>query len=153
LFELMDIIFDYEKGIMFFIDLKIIKVNKKLRFLFIPFIERLMLEKLNIKDSPQKYIEDKLKKKLKKIPKDKSIIVFSHLNFLGAKDGGGTELPVHNDLFIPQFLLKDKRVKKVFNGHVHSPQELGKLIVPGSLETLRYGEGIKRFFIRVNYEN
>jgi len=143
------LIFDfYEKigyeNIHFIRRIEIVKFKKqKTIFLFIP---NGIDETNNI--STQEELERESKKILNN-NKGWKIIVFSHLNVKGAKVMEDVTIEKY-EMSVPSVLIKSKKVKKIFNGHLHIPQVIGKIEMPGSIETLRFGEGSERFFIEIS---
>lgn len=131
------------------ISFKAYKKSKSV-LLFIPYLDKNDLEE--DETNVQEHIEVISEKALKKI-KDKwssfKVYVFSHLSVEGVKTGSEVELTSSKDLVLPKCLIKSKMIKQIFNGHIHLPQEIGKVIMPGSVETFRFGEGRERFFLEV----
>ena len=80
---------------------------------------------------------------------NKNFIVFSHLNAHGGKNGSEIDMPCGKELTLPKNIVDSSYVKKIFNGHLHTKQTIGKVICPGSIENLRFGEGIDRCYYRV----
>lgn len=75
--------------------------------------------------------------------------VFTHHNLYEAAKGTEENMICGKDNFVPQVFLNDKRITKIFNGHYHTPQVIGKVEMPGSIETLQMGEGNRREFLLV----
>ncbi len=80
-------------------------------------------------------------------------IVFCHLELppsLNPRAGSESSMIHGKTKMIPEFMLKDSKIVKIINGHYHSPQDIGKIIMPGSLENLRFGEGgNERLFLKI----
>jgi DNA repair exonuclease SbcCD nuclease subunit len=67
-------------------------------------------------------------------------IAFSHLNVPGV-DVGEQEWVYRGEAFVvPDCVIDDPRIRLVFNGHVHKPQRVGKVRMPGAAERLNFGE-------------
>jgi len=76
-------------------------------------------------------------------------IAFSHLGFNGAKNGSEVDMPYGRELHIPMNIIEHDSVELIMNGHFHTPQECGKIICPGTIENLRFGEGTERHYYRL----
>jgi len=124
--------------------------DSKSAFLFIPYLDKTDLpeEYSNV----QQYLNEESKEVLKKLkekwPKFR-VYVFSHLSVEGARTGSEIEFISTTDISVPKCLIESKRVKQIFNGHIHLRQEVGKVIMPGSIESFRFGEGREKFFLEV----
>ena len=128
---------------------KIDKESKSLLF-FIPYLDKNDLPEHTKAESVQNYLDLSLYSRYKVLKEkyaDYKFYIFSHLAVDGAKSGSEVELVGENDLCLPAFVLKSKRVKQIINGHIHLPQDIGKVKIPGSVETFRFGEGHQRFFL------
>jgi len=124
--------------------------KEKLAFIFIPYLDKSDLpeEYSNV----QKYIDDMAElvlEKLKSKWQGYKAYVFSHLSVEGAKTGSEIEFISSSDISVPKCLIKSQAVKKIFNGHIHLKQEVGKVVMPGSIESFRFGEGSERFFLDI----
>lgn len=67
-------------------------------------------------------------------------VVFTHLNVVGAKLGNQEWLYKGGDHDVPDLLLVHERVPKVFNGHIHKEQQVGKVHCLGAAQRLTFGE-------------
>lgn len=128
------------------------KAYKKLKvaLLFIPYLDKndLSEDETNVQERIEAVSEETLQRIKSKWSSFK-VYVFSHLSVEGVKTGSEVELTSSRDLVVPKCLIKSKMVKRIFNGHIHLRQEVGKVIMPGSVESFRFGEGKEKFFLEV----
>jgi len=80
-------------------------------------------------------------------------VAFTHLGVEGAKVGE-QEFPYRgSDYNIPEVMLTDDHIEKIVCGHVHKPQDVGKVVISGAAERLRFDErGDRRAFILINLQ-
>ena len=82
------------------------------------------------------------------------IIAFTHHDLpqehSSYKHGSEVDMKYGRVIIIPESLLISDRVVKIINGHIHTPNTIGKIEMPGSLEVLRFGEGKERYFLKVD---
>lgn len=71
---------------------------------------------------------------------DAKILVFCHKDIPGAVPGTEGDLPRLGSQMLPQEIIDDERVVRVFAGHIHTPGTIGKVEIVGSLECLGMGE-------------
>lgn len=128
-------------------ELQIREWKKDIAFLFIPHLIKSDIPEQS-ESSVQEYLDNQVKHILR-ISNKHSIYVFSHLAMGGAKVGSENEMLAGKDLEIPKLLLKKRQIKKIFNGHLHLSQEIGKVMMPGSVESFRFGETDRRFYLEV----
>lgn len=88
--------------------------------------------------SAEEYLEESSKEILKKA--DLPIVVFSHLEVPGVKLGEFDPVQRDTGVSIPARLIKSKKVIRVYAGHVHKHQEVGKVNVVGSSIHVDFGE-------------
>jgi len=71
---------------------------------------------------------------------DLPIVAFSHLEATGFKLGQFEPVQRDTVVLIPARLIKSKKVIRVYAGHVHKHQEVGKVNVVGSSIHVDFGE-------------
>ena len=69
-----------------------------------------------------------------------SCVCFAHLNVDGARMGEQEVIFRGADYTIPDRILDDDRIRLVVNGHIHKPQKVGKVLMPGAAERLNFSE-------------
>lgn len=84
------------------------------------------------------------------IPRNHQIIVATHLNIKGAKMGKQEFLYRGDDYVIPEEIIKSRRVTRIIAGHIHTPQQLGKITVLGSADPQGFSEAGDRYFALIN---
>lgn len=106
-------------------------------FLFLPYLLNSFAKKQYSGKSAQDVLNERAENA---IEKNKNIIVFSHLNVVGATIGQEQEIPRGSDLYLPECCVESDKVKYIFNGHYHKNQEIGKIHMPGCVIRLDMGE-------------
>lgn len=106
-------------------------------FLFLPHVTRADAIEHGFKTA-QEYINAKAVELLEKA-KDK-VTVISHYNINGVKAGTEALMLRQTDLQLPDICFKSSKVLKIVNSHIHTAQEKGKLIMPGSPVCTDFGD-------------
>lgn len=68
------------------------------------------------------------------------VTVFSHTNVKGARAGTENLMVRQSDLQVPAVCFDSDDVTQVFSGHVHTPQEVGKVFIIGSPVCTDFGD-------------
>lgn len=78
---------------------------------------------------------------LARIPSDKRIIAFCHLDIAGAVVGGEERMLRGGKLLLPSSVEADPRVELIVGGHIHRAQRVReKIVIAGSLERIDFNE-------------
>jgi DNA repair exonuclease SbcCD nuclease subunit len=64
--------------------------------------------------------------------KNKQIIVFAHTEIEGAVAGTEDTMLANHGFTLPRAIINDKNVVKVFCGHIHKHQDIGKVTIVGA---------------------
>lgn len=80
-------------------------------------------------------------------------IVISHYNINGAMAGTEELMLRQHDLQLPAILLRSPKVLKIFNSHIHTPQEThsGKVVMPGSPICTDFGDLTAKSFVLAEF--
>lgn len=101
----------------------------KYQSIMLPFITRAELGK---KDN-----DEALKSIMKSLPK--ADILFTHFSVSGAETGSNFFTDYFNEIVLPLADL-NKKYNHIIGGHIHKPQQVGKLLVTGSIFNNEIGE-------------
>lgn len=147
--------------------------DKKVKFIFIPHINKQLVIKRNAK-SIKKLANDKENRKIinklkdvdffidvfaqdviKNLQPDELNLAFGHLNIDDAVIGPDDINFKSNKVNFPKRLRECSKIKYIFNGHIHKFQIIESMkvpvIIPGSIETRRFDErNDDRFFVEVD---
>lgn len=63
---------------------------------------------------------------------EKKIIVFAHTEIEGAVAGTEEMMMANKGFTLPKEIIQDKNVQKVFCGHIHKHQDIGKVTIVGA---------------------
>lgn len=90
--------------------------------------------------SAQEYIDAKAESLLADVPDHVKATVISHYNVDGARAGTEALMLRQSDLQLPGLVRRSPKVAQIFNSHIHTPQTLGKIIMPGSPICTDFGD-------------
>lgn len=124
------------QNIHFILEPKVMKYGE-ITFLFLPHATRAQAIAAGFK-SAQEYIDARAEALLKDIEGKATVI--SHYNVNGAKAGTEALMLRQSDLQLPAIVQRSPKVVKIVNSHIHTAQEKGKLIMPGSLVCTDFGD-------------
>lgn len=112
-------------------------------------------EKIKKLKSIDNYLNEVARTMLDSINNDTPAFVFSHLNVEGAVVGTEEFMLKGQHEVLPEVLVKSKKIKYIFNGHMHKKQIIkNKILIPGSVEKFDFGErGDEKTFIEVDLES
>lgn len=124
------------QNIHFILEPKLVKLDK-ITFLFLPHVTKSQAIEHGYK-SAQEYINGEAIRLLEKT--NEKITVISHYNINGVKAGTEALMLRQTDLQLPEICFKSSKVIKIVNSHIHTAQEKGKLIMPGSPVCTDFGD-------------
>ena len=124
------------KNVYFITDPQLLEI-KGHSFLFLPHVTKAQALDLGYKTA-QECVNGEAERLLAEV-KGK-VTVVSHYNVAGVKIGTEAMMLRQTDLQLPACVLSSQKVIKIINSHVHTPQENGKLILPGSPLCTDFGD-------------
>lgn len=124
------------QNVHFILEPKLIKFDK-ITFLFLPHVTRSQAIEHGFK-SAQEFIDARAEELLEKA-KEK-VTVISHYNVNGCKAGTENLMLRQTDLQLPAVVQRHPKVLKIVNSHIHTAQERGKIIMPGSPVCTDFGD-------------
>jgi len=110
---------------------------EKMQFVFLPHTTRAQALEAGFK-SAQEFINARAVELLTEATGP--VTVISHYNVSGAKAGTEALMLRQSDLQLPDICLRSSKVTKIVNSHIHTAQEMGKLIMPGSPVCTDFGD-------------
>lgn len=124
------------QNVHFILEPKLIKFEK-ITFLFLPHATRSQAIEHGFKTA-QEFIDARAEELLEKA-KEK-VTVISHYNINGCKAGTENLMLRQTDLQLPAVVMRHPKVLKIINSHIHTAQEKGKIIMPGSPVCTDFGD-------------
>jgi DNA repair exonuclease SbcCD nuclease subunit len=124
------------QNIHFITSPKLMKVKDSV-LLFLPHVTRAQSLAENFK-SPQEYMDHYAEKLLEEA--GTKVTAFTHTNVTGSKIGSESRMLRQTDLQLPAILTRSPQVINIFNGHIHTPQIMNKVIMPGSPVCTDFGD-------------
>lgn len=124
------------KNVHFITDPKFLKFGE-ITFLFLPHVTKQQAVEAGMKTA-QEFVNAKAEELLEKA-KGK-VTVISHYNVDGCKAGTENLMLRQTDLQLPAVVQRSAKVIKIINSHIHTAQERGKIIMPGSLICTDFGD-------------
>lgn len=131
-------------------------------FTFLPHITKALVHK-KIKDgkyegdtNPQKYIDSKSMRILKKLGKEEvTHYAFSHLNVIGAHPGSEENLLKKSEVYLPECFVEPPFgysyvQPTIIQAHIHSHSVEGKLNIVGSPIYCTFGESGPKYFCEIS---
>jgi exonuclease SbcD len=122
--------------------IRLITIFDAISFLFIPYISKSF--SIKKKQTPQEYIESTSKTFVEQMSKSNRNYVCSHLNIKNAVSGTEQFMIKGEHENFPEFLKKERKIRMIFNGHIHKAQilfeEQNPILIPGSIECINFGE-------------
>ncbi len=107
------------------------------RCLFLPHVTRAQAVAEGY-ETPQAYLDAFVDEQV--CGYDKPMIAFTHLNVDGARSGTEELMLRQSSLQVPALLRRSSKVSRVINSHIHTPQEVDKVIMPGSIVSTDFGD-------------
>lgn len=111
----------------------------KFYLLFLPFVTEAGARFAGA-ESAQEYVDGRVEELLDYIPGSARVLAFAHLEVPGAKRNPDDVTQRDVGTRIPDALLRDPRVVRVWAGHIHHHQELDRVTVVGSSIHVDFGE-------------
>lgn len=121
-------------------------------FLFLPHVTQNQASQSKYKGSPQALIEAEAERLLGTVT-NKKITVISHYNHIGVLPGTEHIRLRQSDLNIPAVVTRSPKVIKVFNSHIHNPNEKQKVVMPGSVICTAFGDLTAKRFLDITYRD
>ena len=108
-----------------------------LQLLFLPHVTRSQAMEYGFKTA-QEFIDAEAERLVKEV--NKTCTVISHYNVNGAKAGTEALMLRQTDLQLPGIVMRSPKVEQIVNSHIHTAQEKGKIIMPGSPVCTDFGD-------------
>lgn len=124
------------ENVYFITEPKILKVLGH-SFLFLPHVT-----KAHALEAGYKTAQEFITKEAEKLVdgSKEQLTVISHYNIAGVKCGTEAMMLRQTDLQLPAIVQRSPKVIKIINSHIHTAQEDGKLILPGSVVCTDFGD-------------
>lgn len=119
-------------------------------FLFLPHVT---LSQLDDEDygKAQNFVDRSATELLKTVSNEK-VTAITHFNFSATTAGTEASRLRQSDIQIPAHLMRSPKVTKIFNSHIHTPSEVQKVIMPGSVVCTAFGDINKKRFLDIEWD-